>query len=133
MSEPDEAGRPTSRPRVLLVEDHHPLLTVLCEVLERAGFETAGASTAAQAVDSLAGRRYAAIVADCSLPDLPALDWLTAVRGAAPTTPLVLLSGLVSLQDAQRLVVEFRAATLLKKPCAPDELVAAVRRAIDGR
>jgi len=54
---------------------------VLCDVLQRAGFEVASASTATQAIDLLAGRRYAAIVADCSLPDLPVLDWLAAVRG----------------------------------------------------
>jgi DNA-binding response OmpR family regulator len=81
---------PQFRSRTLLVEDHDPLLTVLCDVLYGAGFEVASASTATQAIDILAGHHYAAILADCSLPDLPALDWLTAVRGAAPTMPLVL-------------------------------------------
>ena len=121
-----------SRPRLLLVEDHEPLLGVLGEVLDRAGFEVATASTATEAIDLLVGRRYAAIVADCSLPDLPPLDWLAAARGAAPTTPLILFSGLVSLQDAQRLTVQFRALTLLKKPCTPEQLVAAVRRALEA-
>jgi DNA-binding response OmpR family regulator len=109
------------------------LLKVLCDVLDQAGFEVASASTATEAIDVISGCRYAAIVADCSLPDLPPLDWLAALRSVAPSAPLILLSGLVSLQDAQRLVVEFRAATRLKKPCAPDELVAAVKRAIEAQ
>jgi DNA-binding response OmpR family regulator len=67
-----------------LVEDAAPVLDVLREALERAGFAVDTARTATETMGSLTARRYAAIVADCMLPDLTPLDWLAALRGAAP-------------------------------------------------
>jgi DNA-binding response OmpR family regulator len=61
-------------------------------VLDPVGFEVDTAATAAEALAHLATRPYAGIIADCILPGLPILDWLAALRGAAPRTPLVLYS-----------------------------------------
>jgi DNA-binding response OmpR family regulator len=68
---------------------------VLRDGLGHADFEVDTAATATEALDRLATRRYAVIVADCVLPGLPVLDWLAALRGAAPTTPLILCSGTI--------------------------------------
>ncbi len=125
------------QPRVLMVEDVGPVLGVFCDVLGRVGFEVESAQTATEAVDLLATRRYAVIVADCFLPDLPPLDWLAALRGVAPTTPVVIYSGSIRLDELEHLARDWRAVAVLEKPFTPATLVAAVRGAVahqhDGR
>jgi DNA-binding response OmpR family regulator len=118
------------RPRLLLVEDTAAVLDFVRESLVGAGFEVDTAQTATEAVERLTERRYAAIVSDCVLPDLPPLEWLAAARGAAPATPLVVYSGAVHLDELQRLARAWRVAAVLAKPFAPAQLVEAVRGAV---
>ncbi len=117
-------------PRLLVVDNTGLVRDVLWEILEHAGFALDTAQTASEAVERLTTRRYAAIVADCLLPDLLPLDWLAAARGTAPGTPPVLCSGIIVLPDLQVLARDWRAAAVLEKPFEPAELVAAVRGAV---
>jgi DNA-binding response OmpR family regulator len=68
-----------SRPRVLVVEDVSALGDVIRDALAQAEFVVDTAATSAEALDRLAARPYAAIVADCILPDQPVLAWLAAL------------------------------------------------------
>ena len=58
------------------------------------------------------------------------LDWLAALRGAAPATPLILQSGGVGPDELAGYAAEFRAAGVLEKPFGVPELLAAVRQAV---
>jgi DNA-binding NtrC family response regulator len=112
-----------------MVEDAGSVLAVMRDALERGGFEIETASTAIEAIGLLATERYAVIVADCFLPDLPPLDWLAAVRSAAPVTPLIVYSGSVRLEELRGLAADVRAVAALEKPFSPARLVEAVQRA----
>jgi DNA-binding response OmpR family regulator len=118
------------RPRLLLVEDTAPVLDVMRESLVDAGFDVDTAKTATEAVERLGERRYAAILSDCVLPDLPPLEWLAVARRVVPATPLVIYSGAVHLAELQELARAWRVAAVLAKPFSPAQLVAAVRGAI---
>jgi DNA-binding response OmpR family regulator len=119
-----------STPRLLLVDDAASVLNVFREVLGHAGFEVDTARTATEAVAQLTTRAYAVIVADCVLSDLAPLDWVAAIRGAAPRTPLVLYSVTGVLQDLKGHARDWGAVATLEKPVKPAELVAAVRGAV---
>jgi DNA-binding response OmpR family regulator len=94
---------------------------------------TSRAQTATGAIGLLSARRYAAILTDCDLPDLPALDWLAAIRGVAPTTPLVIYTTSPSggIDDLRGYAVDFGAA-VIEQPLSPAQLVEAVRAALDA-
>jgi DNA-binding response OmpR family regulator len=100
------------------VDDAASILDLFRDALGRAGFEVDTASTATDAMELLATRHYAAIVVDCSLADLPALDWLAAIRGAAPTTPMILSTGQIDDEELRRYAMEFRAAAVLVRHVA---------------
>jgi DNA-binding response OmpR family regulator len=119
----------------LLVEDTAAVRDLVRESFEGAGFEVDTAQTATEGAERLAARGYAAILSDCVLPDLPPLEWLAVARGAAPTTPLVVYSGAVHLDELKGLAREWRVAAVLAKPFSPAQLVAAVREVIaaEGR
>jgi DNA-binding response OmpR family regulator len=108
------------RPRLLLVAAAAAVLNVFREALGPADFDVDTARTATEALDQFAARAYAAIVA----------DWLAAIRGAAPTTPLVLYSVTGVLEDLKGHARDWGAVAVLEKPVKPAELVAAVRRAV---
>ena len=91
--------RGAPRPRILLVEDTDAVLGLVRDSFEDAGFEVDAAQTATEATERLAARRYAAILSDCVLPDLPPLEWLAVARGTAPSAPLVVYSGAVHLDE----------------------------------
>jgi CheY-like chemotaxis protein len=116
------------RPRLLLVEDTAAVMEIVRESLEDAGFEVDTAQTAIEAVERLTEHRYAAILSDYVLPDLPPLEWLAVARGIAPLTPLVIYSGAVQL--AEELARAWRVTVVLAKPVLPAQLVEAVRQAI---
>ena len=67
------------------MEDTAAVLDLVRESLEGAGFEVDAAKTATEATERLAQRRYAVILSDCVLPDLPPLGWLAVA--AAPRPP----------------------------------------------
>jgi DNA-binding response OmpR family regulator len=119
-----------SRHRLLLVEDAASVLNVFREALGHAGFDVDTARSATEAVDRLGTCAYAAIVTDCVLSDLAPLDWLAALRGAAPTTPLVLYSVTDVLESLKGHARDWGAVATLEKPVKPAELVAAVRMAV---
>ncbi len=120
------------RPRVLLVDDASPVLNVLRDTLALAGFEVATAPTATDALELLNNRQYAVIAAESFLPDLSALDWLAALRGAAPGTPLILYAGSSRLEELRTHARGFGAFAVLEKPFSPAQLVEAVRVALKG-
>ena len=127
-------SRSVVRPRVLVVDDTPPVLDLFRDALDQAGFEVDTAATAREALDRLAvqrfAARYAVIVADCALADLPALDWLAALRGAALAIPLILQSGRVAPAELAGLAAEFGAVAALEKPFPVGRLVEAVRGAV---
>jgi DNA-binding NtrC family response regulator len=116
-----------------LVQEAGPVLEVFREALAGVGFEIESAQTAVDAVDLLATRHYAVIITDCALPDLPPLDWLAAVRGEAPGTPLVVYSDPIVVADFQDHAPGFGAVAVLQRPLTPAQLVAAVHRALGAR
>jgi DNA-binding NarL/FixJ family response regulator len=70
------------------------------------------------------------IIADCVLPGVPVVDWLSSLRDAASTTPLILCSGTIG-DVLRRQAADFRAAAVLEKPFSVGQLLAAVRTALE--
>jgi CheY-like chemotaxis protein len=115
--------------KVLLVEDNTELGEVTAALLESFGFEVRRASGAEQAMEVLAQEGPVDVVlSDVLMPG--AMDGLTmarALRESHPGLPVVLISGYSgALTEARDFVV-------LRKPCAPHELLDALSRAIDAR
>jgi CheY-like chemotaxis protein len=119
------------RARFLIVVDVGAPRDVFRDALDPAGFEVDTAATTTEALDRLATRRYAVIIADCVLPGQPVLDWLGALRGAAPTTPLILCSGTIG-DELRQHAADFRASAVLQKPFTLGQFVTAIRGAIEG-
>src|SRR5262245_41329662 len=118
----------TTPVRVLLVEGDERTLDLFCDELQVAGYEVDGVPTAAAALDALAQRRYHIVIADNILPDVRGVDLLAAMRGAMPTTPLILYSGDVT-EEVREQAKRFGVCEVLEKPISLERLVGVVRAA----
>src|SRR5690348_1396490 len=93
---------------VLLVEDNRGDARFIREMLSEARathFEVACADRLGAGLKLLAGGRFDVVLLDLSLPDSHGLDTFRELRAAAPTVPVVVLTGLddetVALQAVQ--------------------------------
>lgn len=85
---------------VLLVDDHAPVLRFLAAAFKRQGCVVSTASSAEEALDLIADRGFDLVVSDIKMPGLSGLDLLRTVKGQQPGTPVVLITGMPSVDSA---------------------------------
>jgi CheY-like chemotaxis protein len=121
-----------ARPKILYVEDEFLVQALAVVILEDAGFVVEVASTGQEALLRLdgPGSRYRALITDVDLgPGPKGWDVADHARRKFPDMPVVYVSG-GSAQDWGCLGVP--GSTMLSKPYAPAQLVAAVSTAISA-
>jgi putative nucleotidyltransferase with HDIG domain len=86
--------------KVLLVDDHAPVLRFLALAFKSSGCVVSTAASAEEAFDLLSLQPFDLVVSDIKMPGLSGLDVLRAVKGRQPGTPVVLITGMPSLDSA---------------------------------
>src|SRR5438034_10684627 len=93
-------GAPAERLRVLLAADNASLLRFLASAFSSNQCEVTTAGTAEQALEQLGDDPFDLVVSDIKMPGLSGLDLLRAVKGKQPGTPVVLITGVPSVNSA---------------------------------
>jgi DNA-binding NtrC family response regulator len=120
---------------VLVVEDNPGDAVLISQALGRGhpsgSIQMVRAETAAAAVDVLTERPIDVVVSDLGLPDSQGLDTLTAIRGAAPDVPVVVLT--VTEDDETGVEAIRRGAQdyLVKGQLEPSLLARSIRYALE--
>ena len=117
---------------VLVVEDDADVLAMAMRTLERASFRVLGVTDREEALELLSerGREVDLIVSDLSIPT-PAQEAFTReLRRRFSTIPVILVTGSGAGVGASELSEQ--RVTVLEKPFAPQELVAAVQEGLEG-
>jgi DNA-binding response OmpR family regulator len=108
--------------KILLVDDETEFLETMSRRLKRRGFEVHTASDCASAlVEAGAGWPDAAVL-DVMLGDDDGIECLMRIKRAAPTLPVIMLTGHASLQSSI-LGLEHGASNYCLKPIELEELV----------
>ena len=119
--------------RVLLVDDHRLVREGLRRTLEDAGFEVVGeADNGADGLDLAEQLRPHVVLMDVSMPVVDGITATRRMRSRAPDAHVVVLT----MHADSDLVEKARsagAAGYLLKDASGDEVVLAVRRALDGQ
>ena len=86
--------------RVLLVDDNASVLRFLVSAFTSNHCQVATAATAEEALDLLGDDPYDLVVSDIKMPGLSGLDLLRSIKGKQPGTPVVLITGVPSVNSA---------------------------------
>jgi two-component system, OmpR family, response regulator RegX3 len=115
----------TAKRTILLVEDEESITTPLAEALEREGFATRVARTAAEAIEAGKRERPDLVLLDLMLPDGSGFDVCRELR-AVSSVPIIVLSA--RGDETDRVVgLELGADDYVVKPFSARELVARIR------
>ena len=124
-------AQPRVLPRVLIVEDEAPLVTLLRYNLEREGFAVEAAADGEEALLRIAERRPDAVLLDWMLPLVSGLEVCRQIRRAPATRslPVIMLTARGAEGDRIR-GLDSGADDYVVKPFSPSELVARLRAVI---
>jgi len=117
-------------PSVLLIEDDHALRRALAAVLETRGLKAIEADTGAAGLAVLNAEAIQVVVVDINLPDVDGVELLAAIRKRDPLLPTLVMTGIPSVENAQR-ALRGRATAFLTKPVVPSTFVEEVERAVN--
>ena len=116
--------------RLLIVDDEAAVRQLLRSILEDLPSEILEANGVSQACKALASRDIDVIVTDQQMPDGTGLEVLAAARESDPAIPVILLTGVATIQLAVD-AMKAGAFDFLTKPFQVDQVLAVVRRAAE--
>lgn len=117
---------------ILLVEDDPTARRVLTALLQREGYIVIDVAGGAAAIDLLTQQSFDVVVTDICMDDVDGIEVLQAAREQLPPPTVIMLTGYRMLDTA---IAALRAGAhdYLTKPCAPEDLLASVARAVEHR
>jgi CheY-like chemotaxis protein len=118
-------------PAIVLVDDEPDIRIILKRVLRDVadGYDVVAVGSGAAALEQVAARPVPLLITDYNMPGMNGLDLARAVKAAAPTTMVVLLSAYATPEMARR-AQEAGADYSLPKPFPFDQLETIVREAL---
>jgi DNA-binding NtrC family response regulator len=118
--------------RILVVDDE-PVVTKGCRrILGDAGYEVDTAATGREGLDRAVAGQFDLVMTDLRLPDLNGMDLVRALRTRRPEVPIVIITGYGSVPNAVE-AVKLGVLDYIEKPFTPEQITAAVGRAVAAR
>jgi response regulator RpfG family c-di-GMP phosphodiesterase len=114
--------------RVLIIDDDPGVRDLLSQILSDVGnYETEIAADGFDGLDKIRSKRYDVVFTDLKMPRMNGMDFLMKSREVAPSTPVVILTGVSSMEVA---VAAMRkgACDFITKPFKLDKIVATTER-----
>jgi len=120
--------RARSRLEVLVVDDDSRIRRALRGILEDEGHAVDEAADAAQALATLEGRAFDAVLLDVNMPGMSGLDALVSIREGAPQTGVIMVSGEGTIATAVQ-ALKRGAFDFIEKPVDPEHLLRVLAQA----
>jgi DNA-binding NtrC family response regulator len=115
---------------VLVVDDKEMMRDSVGATLQRAGLGVLTATDGHAAIEIIARRRPDAVVTDLRMPGMTGIELLDKIREIDEDIPVVLMTAFGAVETAVQ-AIKLGAFDYLTKPFEGDELVVAVKRAIE--
>jgi DNA-binding NtrC family response regulator len=115
---------------VLVVDDKEMMRDSVGGTLRRAGFSVVTAPDGAAALEMVAQKRPDALVTDLRMPGMSGLELLERLRKVDEELPVLVMTAFGTIETAVR-ALKLGAFDYLTKPFEGDELVIAVKRAVE--
>ena len=122
---------PTTKTRVLIVDDEPLALELAQTTFEDAGFEAKTAQSGFECLDLVRTRPayFQLVMLDLSMPFMDGEETFTRLREMSPNTAVMLNTGFIAAERLERMM-EAGLSGFIRKPHRPSELVTHVRRVL---
>jgi DNA-binding NtrC family response regulator len=125
-----ESAATAKKTRILVVDDENGICQSVDKILTRRGFAVTQAQSVHNALDVLKREESVdMIIADLMMPQVGGLELLKMVKENSPALPFLMITGFPTIPTAVE-ATRLGAAGFLPKPFTPEELEAAVKRAL---
>ncbi|MHB9053295.1 MAG: response regulator [Thermoleophilia bacterium] len=121
-----------SKENVLVVDDEEVIRDVCEQILAGEGYRVTTAASGKEALHLVSENAFDAVVTDIMMPDMSGLELLEVIKSTSMDISAVVITGLGTFDMATQ-SDRLGAREFVVKPFTPDELSAAVRKALDGR
>ena len=118
--------------RVLIVDDEAELMTALCEGLAKSGYETAGFTAGAEALEALKNYDYDLLLTDLMMPGMDGIDVIRAGLKIDPNLICIIMTGQGTVQTAVE-AMQIGAFHYILKPFKLSTLYPILSRAMEVR
>ncbi|MBN1824096.1 MAG: response regulator [Endomicrobiales bacterium] len=116
--------------KVMLVDDDEGVLALLSATLEREGILTYCTDGAQKALKKLSEEFFPVVITDIMMPDMDGLELLEKIKEISSDTQVIMITAYATL-DSAITALKRSAASYIKKPFDPDELVSQTNAAFD--
>lgn len=119
--------------RILVVDDEDSIREIVCSMLTAAGYQTRQAGSGVEALEILAtGEEFALMLSDLMMRDLDGIGLLEQTKIKFPEMPVIMVTAVHDISVALA-AIRNGAYDYLLKPFEREQLLAAVRRALETR
>jgi CheY-like chemotaxis protein len=124
------SGNPAKQ-SIMVVDDEKMGLILMNEVLTRAGFDVVMAQSGFECLEQFRLRPfgYSLVLLDLTMPFMDGEETFSRLKDIRSDVPVLLCTGFIQQERLDRLMLSGLAG-FLRKPIAPDEIVALVRRSL---
>ncbi len=119
------------KPRILVIDDD-PIVRHSCDRILAPAHEVVLASAGREGLELLRRTTFHLALVDLKLPDITGMDILAEAADYFPDLPVVIITGYSTIKSAVE-AIKKGAFDYLAKPFTPDELLAAVEKALRQR
>jgi two-component system response regulator HydG len=118
--------------KVLVVDDQRGLRTATAAALRGAGYAVTEAEDGGAALQRIAGEGFDVVLTDVRTGGVDGMEVLRATLEAAPTTPVIVMTGFGTIESAVE-AIRRGAYDYLPRPFQEDELLLRVGKAVEKR
>ncbi len=119
-------------PHIAVVDDEEAIVDILSYSLKKKFPDASiiGFSRANEAWDWLGANQVDVLLTDLNMPDINGKEIVSMMEKTAPDTPVIVISGAVTLPELQEMESEFKNVTVFAKPLLTRELIAGIEEQI---
>jgi DNA-binding NtrC family response regulator len=118
--------------RILIIDDDRSICELLGHILENDRHQADAAFTGAEALKAAADGDYDLFLLDMQLPDVTGLEMISSLAELRPETPVIIITGHASIEDAVK-AVKAGVYDYLQKPLHADQVLMAVNQALERK
>ena len=119
--------------RILVIDDEPDTRAMLEQILKRAGYEVVLAADGREGMERYRRSPADLVITDLYMPNQDGMETIRELRSCFPAVAIIAMSGQPGTGTMLAIAQNVADVGILRKPFLPDELIAAVEKALGGR